>query len=34
MIAAKWHGYSDRLRGLLENQSVVPSNHVQQTRVG
>jgi uncharacterized protein YndB with AHSA1/START domain len=26
MIAAKWRNYGDRLRGLLENPPVVPSN--------
>jgi uncharacterized protein YndB with AHSA1/START domain len=34
MIAAKWHGYGDRLRGLLENQPVVPSNDLHQVPVG
>jgi uncharacterized protein YndB with AHSA1/START domain len=34
MIAAKWRNYSDRLRGLLENQPVVPSNELHRPRVG
>ena len=34
MIAAKWRNYSDRLRGLLENQPVVPSNELHRMRVG
>jgi uncharacterized protein YndB with AHSA1/START domain len=34
MIAAKWRDYSDRLRALLENQPVVPSNKVHRVRVG
>jgi uncharacterized protein YndB with AHSA1/START domain len=34
MIAAKWRDYSDRLRGLLENQPGVPSNELHHMRVG
>jgi len=34
MIAAKWRDYSDRLRGLLENQPVVLSNEQQRVRFG
>jgi uncharacterized protein YndB with AHSA1/START domain len=32
MITAKWRTYSDRLRGLLENQPAVPSNELQRVR--
>ena len=32
MIAAKWRGYGDRLRGLLENQPCGPSNEVHRLR--
>jgi hypothetical protein len=34
MITAKWRNYTDRLRGLLENQPVVPSNELHRMRVG
>lgn len=33
MIAAKWRDYSDRLRGLVENQPVVPSSEPHTVRV-
>jgi uncharacterized protein YndB with AHSA1/START domain len=33
MIAAKWRDYSDRLRGLLENQPVMPSSGLHPVRV-
>jgi hypothetical protein len=33
MIAAKWRDYSDRLRGLLENQPVASSNELHRVRV-
>jgi uncharacterized protein YndB with AHSA1/START domain len=33
MIAAKWRDYSDRLRGLLENQPVTPSTELHTVRV-
>jgi uncharacterized protein YndB with AHSA1/START domain len=34
MIGAKWRDYGDRLRGLLEDQPVVPANEVHRARVG
>jgi uncharacterized protein YndB with AHSA1/START domain len=34
MITAKWRKYSDRLRGFLENQPVVPSNELHRMRLG
>jgi uncharacterized protein YndB with AHSA1/START domain len=33
MIAAKWRDYSDRLRGMLENQPVMPSSGLHTVRV-
>lgn len=33
MIGAKWRNYSDRLRGLLENQPVMPSSELRTVRV-
>ncbi len=33
MIAAKWRDYSERLRGLLENQPVLPSSELHAVRV-
>jgi uncharacterized protein YndB with AHSA1/START domain len=32
MITAKWRNYSDRLRGLLENQPAFPSNELHRVR--
>jgi hypothetical protein len=34
MIATKWREYSGRLRGLLENQPVMPSSELHTERVG
>jgi uncharacterized protein YndB with AHSA1/START domain len=33
MIAAKWRDYGDRLRGLVENQPVMPSSELHTVRV-
>jgi uncharacterized protein YndB with AHSA1/START domain len=33
MIAAKWRAYSDRLRGLLENEPVLRSNELNRAQV-
>jgi len=34
MIAAKWRDYVERLRALLENPPVVPSDELQRVRTG